>query len=264
MGIIEAIILAIIEGLTEFLPVSSTGHMIIASSMMGIASEKFVKLFTIVIQLGAILSVVVLYFKRFFQSVNFYLKLVVAFIPAAVFGVLLSDKIDQLMESPLAVAISLLVGGVILLFVDNWFNRPTVHEEENIDFLTAFKIGLFQCIAMIPGVSRSGATIVGGMSQKLSRKVAAEFSFFLAVPTMLAATGKKLYDFLKEGESLSPEQIKILAIGNVVAFVVALLAIKTFIGFLNKNGFKIFGWYRIFVGLAIIILLAVGYELKVV
>jgi len=264
MGIIEAIILAIIEGLTEFLPVSSTGHMIIASSMMGIASEEFVKLFTIVIQLGAILSVVVLYFKRFFQSVNFYLKLVVAFIPAAVFGVLLSDKIDQLMESPLAVAISLLVGGVILLFVDKWFNRPTVHEEENIDFLTAFKIGMFQCIAMIPGVSRSGATIVGGMSQKLSRKVAAEFSFFLAVPTMLAATGKKLYDFLKEGNSFSPEEIKILAIGNVVAFVVALLAIKTFIGFLNKNGFRIFGWYRIVVGLAIIILLAVGYELKVV
>jgi len=264
MGIIEAIILAIIEGLTEFLPVSSTGHMIIASSMMGIASEEFVKLFTIVIQLGAILSVVVLYFKRFFQSVNFYLKLIVAFIPAAVFGVLLSDKIDQLMESPLAVAISLLVGGVILLFVDKWFNRPAVHEEENIDFLTAFKIGLFQCIAMIPGVSRSGATIVGGMSQKLSRKVAAEFSFFLAVPTMLAATGKKLYDFLKEGNSFSPEQIKILAIGNVVAFVVALLAIKTFIGFLNKNGFRIFGWYRIVVGLAIIILLAVGYELKVV
>jgi undecaprenyl-diphosphatase len=264
MGIIEAIILAIVEGLTEFLPVSSTGHMIIASSMMGIASEEFVKLFTIVIQLGAILSVVVLYFKRFFQSVNFYLKLIVAFIPAAVFGVLLSDKIDQLMESPLAVAISLLVGGVILLFVDKWFNRPTVHEEENIDFLTAFKIGLFQCIAMIPGVSRSGATIVGGMSQKLSRKVAAEFSFFLAVPTMLAATGKKLYDFLKEGNSFSPEEIKILAIGNVVAFVVALLAIKTFIGFLNKNGFRIFGWYRIVVGLAIIILLAVGYELKVV
>lgn len=264
MGIIEAIILAILEGLTEFLPVSSTGHMIIASSMMGIATEDFVKLFTIVIQLGAILSVVVLYFKRFFQSVNFYLKLIVAFIPAAVFGVLLSDKIDQLLESPLAVAISLLVGGVILLFVDKWFNRPTVHEEENIDFLTAFKIGLFQCIAMIPGVSRSGATIVGGISQKLSRKVAAEFSFFLAVPTMLAATGKKLYDFLKEGNSFTSEEIKILAIGNVVAFVVALLAIKTFIGFLNKNGFKIFGWYRIVVGLAIIILLAVGYELKVV
>jgi undecaprenyl-diphosphatase len=153
---------------------------------------------------------------------------------------------------------------VILLFVDKWFNRPTVHEEENIDFLTAFKIGLFQCIAMIPGVSRSGATIVGGMSQKLSRKVAAEFSFFLAVPTMLAATGKKLYDFLKEGNSFTSEEIKILAIGNVVAFVVALLAIKTFIGFLNKNGFKIFGWYRIVVGLAILVLLAVGYELKVV
>ena len=264
MGIIEAIILAIIEGLTEFLPVSSTGHMILASSMMGIASEEFVKLFTIVIQLGAILSVFVLYFKRFFQSVNFYLKLIVAFIPAAVFGLLLSDKIDQLMESPLAVAISLLVGGVILLFVDKWFNRPTVHEEENIDFLTAFKIGMFQCIAMIPGVSRSGATIVGGMSQKLSRKVAAEFSFFLAVPTMLAATGKKMYDFLKVGNSFTSEEIKLLAIGNVVAFVVALLAIKTFIGFLNKNGFKIFGWYRIVVGLAILILLSIGYDLKVV
>jgi undecaprenyl-diphosphatase len=264
MEIIHAIILAIVEGLTEFLPVSSTGHMIIASSMMGIASEDFVKLFTIVIQLGAILSVVVLYFKRFFQSVNFYLKLFVAFIPAAVFGFLLSDKIDQLMESPLGVAISLVVGGVILLFVDNWFNRPTVHEEENIDFLTAFKIGLFQCIAMIPGVSRSGATIVGGMSQKLSRKVAAEFSFFLAVPTMLAATGKKLLDFFKDGNVLTTDQITLLAIGNVVAFVVALLAIKTFIGFLNKNGFKIFGWYRIVIGLAILILLAAGFELKVV
>ena len=264
MGIFEAIILAIIEGLTEFLPVSSTGHMIIASSMMGIASEDFVKLFTIVIQLGAILSVVVLYFKRFFQSVNFYLKLFVAFIPAAVFGLLLSDTIDALLESPLAVAISLVIGGVILLFVDKWFTKPTIKKEENIDFVTAFKIGLFQCIAMIPGVSRSGASIVGGMSQKLTRQVAAEFSFFLAVPTMLAATGKKLYDFFKDGNTFSSEEIQILAIGNIVAFVVALLAIKSFIGFLNRNVFKLFGWYRIIVGMAILILMALGYELKVV
>lgn len=264
MGIFEAIILAIIEGLTEFLPVSSTGHMIIASSMMGIASEDFVKLFTIVIQLGAILSVVVLYFKRFFQSVNFYLKLFVAFIPAAVFGLLLSDTIDTLLESPLAVAFSLVIGGVILLFVDKWFTKPTIKKEENIDFVTAFKIGLFQCIAMIPGVSRSGASIVGGMSQKLTRQVAAEFSFFLAVPTMLAATGKKLYDFFKDGNTFSSEEIQILAIGNIVAFVVALLAIKSFIGFLNRNGFKLFGWYRIIVGMAILILMALGYELKVV
>lgn len=264
MGIFEAIILAIIEGLTEFLPVSSTGHMIIASSMMGIATEDFVKLFTIVIQLGAILSVVVLYFKRFFQSVNFYLKLFVAFIPAAVFGLLLSDTIDALLESPLAVAISLVIGGVILLFVDKWFTKPTIKKEENIDFVTAFKIGLFQCIAMIPGVSRSGASIVGGMSQKLTRQVAAEFSFFLAVPTMLAATGKKLYDFFKDGNTFSSEEIQILAIGNIVAFVVALLAIKSFIGFLNRNGFKLFGWYRIIVGMAILILMALGYELKVV
>lgn len=264
MGILEAVILAIIEGLTEFLPVSSTGHMIIASSVMGIASDDFVKLFTIVIQLGAILSVLVLYFKRFFQSVNFYLKLFVAFIPAAIFGVLLSDKIDDLLESPATVAASLVIGGVILLFVDKWFNRPVVTREEDISYTTALKIGFFQCIAMIPGVSRSAATIVGGMSQKLNRKTAAEFSFFLAVPTMLAATGKKMYDFFKEGHSMSSGEIQLLAIGNIVAFIVALLAIKTFIGFLNRNGFKIFGWYRIIVGLTILILLAFGIELNIV
>lgn len=264
MTIIEAIILAIIEGLTEFLPVSSTGHMIIASSVMGIASEDFVKLFTIMIQLGAILSVVILYFKRFFQSVNFYLKLFVAFIPAAVFGLLLSDTIDELLESPLAVGISLLIGGVILLFVDQWFNRPTIKDEKQISYLTALKIGLFQCIAMIPGVSRSGASIVGGMSQKLTRQVAAEFSFFLAVPTMFAATAKKLYDFFKAGNEITPEQWKVLAIGNVVAFIVALIAIRSFIGYLNKHGFRLFGWYRIIVGMAIIILLACGYNLQIV
>ncbi len=264
MDFIQAIILAVIEGLTEFLPVSSTGHMIIASSFMGIASDPFVKLFTIVIQLGAILSVIVLYFKRFFQSINFYLKLLVAFIPAAVFGFLLSDKIDQMLESPLTVAISLVVGGVILLFVDKWFNQPTILEEKEISYLTAFKIGLFQCLAMIPGTSRSGASIVGGMSLKLSRKVAAEFSFFLAVPTMFAATAKKLLDFYKEGHTISTEQVQILAVGNVVAFVVALLAIRSFIGYLNKNGFKIFGWYRIAAGLIIIALLQSGHNLQII
>ncbi|WP_316735879.1 undecaprenyl-diphosphate phosphatase [Pedobacter aquatilis] len=264
MNSFEAIILAIIEGLTEFLPVSSTGHMIIGSSLMGIASDPFVKLFTVAIQLGAILSVVVLYFKRFFKSINFYLKLFVAFIPAAIFGLLLSDKIDELLESPLAVGISLLVGGIILLFVDKWFNKATVTEEENVSYLTALKIGFFQCIAMIPGVSRSGATIVGGMSQKLSRKAAAEFSFFLAVPTMFAATAKKLYDFYKDGNTITPEQTNLLIIGNVVAFIVALLAIKSFIGYLNKHGFRVFGWYRIIAGLIIIALLLSGRNLQII
>lgn len=264
MSFLQALILAIIEGLTEFLPVSSTGHMIIGSSVMGIATEPFVKLFTICIQLGAILSVVVLYFKRFFKSINFYIKLLVAFIPSAIFGVLLSDKIDTMLESPLTVAISLVVGGVILLFVDKWFAQSTINEEEEINYLTALKIGFFQSIAMIPGVSRSGATIVGGMSQKLSRKVAAEFSFFLAVPTMFAATGKKLLDFYKAGYTITNDQMQVLVFGNVIAFIVALLAIKSFIGYLNKNGFKIFGWYRIIVGLIIIALILSGHQLSII
>ena len=222
------------------LPISSTGHMIIGSSFMGMESTNFSKLFMIAIQLGAILSVVVLYFKRFFKSIDFYVKLVVAFIPAAVSGLLLGDYIDSLLENVTGVAISLLVGGIILLYVDKWFNRPSYQEEENINYLTALKIGLFQCIAMIPGVSRSGATIVGGMSQKLSRKLAAEFSFFLAVPTMFAATAKKLYDFFKDGQTITDEEVKLLVVGNMVAFIVALIAIKSFIGFLNKHGFKIF------------------------
>lgn len=264
MSFLQALILAIIEGLTEFLPVSSTGHMIIGSSIMGIASDPFVKLFTICIQLGAILSVVVLYFKRFFKSINFYLKLFIAFIPAAIFGFLLSDKIDEMLESPLTVGISLVLGGIILLFVDKWFNQPTINEEEEVNYLTALKIGFFQCLAMIPGVSRSGASIVGGMSQKMSRKVAAEFSFFLAVPTMFAATGKKLLDFYKEGHTITTDQMQILAFGNVVAFIIALLAIKSFIGYLNKNGFKIFGWYRIVVGVIIIALILSGHELSII
>jgi undecaprenyl-diphosphatase len=251
MDYFQAVVLAIIEGLTEFLPVSSTGHMIIASSFFGIAHEDFTKLFTIFIQLGTILSVVVLYFKRFFQSVDFYFKLLVAFIPAVILGLLLSDFIDGLLENPVTVAVSLLFGGIILLKVDDWFKDS---DEAEITYAKAFKIGLFQCIAMIPGVSRSGASIVGGMSQKLSRVSAAEFSFFLAVPTMFGATVKKCYDFYKAGFVLSQEQINILVIGNIVGFIVALLAIKTFIDFLSKYGFKIFGYYRIVAGLSIIII----------
>jgi len=251
LDIFEAIILAIIEGITEYLPVSSTGHMIITSSFFGIAQEDFTKLFTIVIQLGTILSVVVLYFKRFFQSIDFYYKLLVAFIPAVVFGLLLSDFIDALLESPLVVAISLVIGGFILLKVDDWFGNS---ENTDISYATAFKIGLFQCLAMIPGVSRSGASIVGGMTQKLSRTAAAEFSFFLALPTMLGATLKKSYDYYNAGFTLTSEQINLLIIGNVVGFVVALFAIKTFIGYLSKHGFKVFGYYRIVVGFAIIII----------
>ena len=251
MDIFEAIILAIIEGITEYLPVSSTGHMIITSSFFGIAQEDFTKLFTIVIQMGTILSVVVLYFKRFFQSIDFYYKLLVAFIPAVVLGLLLSDVIDALLESPIVVAISLVIGGLILLRVDELFGNS---ENTEISYATAFKIGLFQCLAMIPGVSRSGASIVGGMTQKLSRTAAAEFSFFLAVPTMLGATLKKSYDYYDAGFTLTSEQINLLIIGNVVGFVVALFAIKTFIGYLSKHGFKIFGYYRIVVGIAIIVI----------
>ena len=264
MNLIHVIVLAIIEGITEFLPISSTGHMIIASSVMGIASNDFVKLFTVAIQLGAILSVVVLYFKRFFQTIDFYVKLIVAFIPAAIFGLLFSKKIDALLESALTVGITMFVGGIILLFVDKWFSQPQVKEEKEISYLTALKIGFFQCLAMIPGTSRSAASIVGGMSQKLSRKAAAEFSFFLAVPTMFAATVKKLYDFYKEGHVFTGEEIKLLAIGNVIAFIVALLAIKTFITFLERRGFQLFGWYRILVGGIIIILIVSGHDLKVI
>lgn len=264
MNFLHAIILAIVEGLTEFVPVSSTGHMIIASSMMGIQSQEFVKLFTVVIQLGAILSVVVLYFKRFFKSLDFYFKLFIAFIPAVVLGLLLSDIINNLLESPLVVAISLVVGGVILLFVDKWFNKSIIDDTDKISYFTAFKIGLFQCISMIPGVSRSASTIIGGMSQNLTRKNAAEFSFFLAVPTMFGATAKKIYDYYQDGNTITTEEFKLLAVGNIVAFIVAMLAIKYFISFLQKNGFRIFGWYRIVVGLIILALILSGYDLKVI
>jgi undecaprenyl-diphosphatase len=264
MNIYEAIVLAIIEGLTEFLPVSSTGHMIIGSSLMGIQSNEFVKLFTVSIQLGTILSVVVLYFKHFFKSLDFYFKLLVAFIPAVIFGLLFSDLIDDLLESPLAVAISLILGGFILLFSDKWFKKADFDDSDEISYVSSFKIGFFQCIAMIPGVSRSGATIIGGMSQKLTRKAAAEFSFFLAVPTMFAATAKKLYDFYKDGHQITGQEINLLVVGNCVGFVVAILAIKSFIGYLQKHGFKLFGWYRIVVGSIILLFLLSGFDLQII
>jgi undecaprenyl-diphosphatase len=258
MNFYEAIVLAVIEGLTEFLPVSSTGHMIIGSTLMGIQSDEFVKLFTITIQLGAILSVVVLYFKRFFQSIEFYMKLLVAFIPAAVAGLLLNKKIDALLESPLCVAIALLAGGIILLFVDKWFKTPVTDDTNHISYIQGFKIGVIQCLAMIPGTSRSAASIVGGMSQKLSHKAAAEFSFFLAVPTMLGATAKKLWDFYQDGYHIRNEEIKLLAIGNIIAFIVSMIAIRGFIAFIQKSGFRIFGWYRIIVGGIILAFLLSG------
>lgn len=263
MTALQAAILGIVEGLTEFLPVSSTGHMIIASSLMGIQNEAFVKLFTIAIQLGTILSVVVLYFKRFFKSIQFYFKLLVAFIPAAIMGILFSDKIDALLESPQTVAISLLLGGIVLLFIDKLFNKAEEDNADNIKYPSAFMVGVFQCLAMIPGVSRSAATIIGGMQQKLTRKAAAEFSFFLAVPTMFAATGKKLLDFYKDGHTISNQEMGMLAIGNLVGFVVAIIAIKTFISFVTKHGFKAFGIYRIIVGAIILAMLWSGHSLAV-
>ncbi|WP_254560458.1 undecaprenyl-diphosphate phosphatase [Dyadobacter diqingensis] len=259
MTIWQAIILAIVEGITEFLPVSSTGHMIIASSFMGISHLEFTKMFTVNIQFGAILSVVVLYWKRFFQSTDFYFKLFVAFLPAAVLGFLLNDFIDSMLENVIVVAISLLVGGIVLLFIDRIANDTT--REREISYFDALKIGFFQCIAMIPGVSRSASTIIGGMLQGLSRKQAAEFSFFLAVPTMAAAGGYKL---LKTYDTIQASDIQTLLIGNLVAFVVAMLAIKFFINFLTKYGFKVFGYYRIILGLVLLALLASGYKLDIV
>ncbi len=259
MTIWQAIVLAIIEGITEFLPVSSTGHMIIASSFMGISHLEFTKMFTVNIQFGAILSVIILYWKRFFQTTDFYFKLLVAFLPAAVFGLLLNDLIDSLLENVIVVAVSLLVGGIILVFIDRITNEEVADRE--IGYFDALKIGLFQCIAMIPGVSRSASTIIGGMLQGLSRKQAAEFSFFLAVPTMAAAGGYKL---LKTYDTIQAEDIKILLIGNLVAFIVAMMAIKFFISFLTKYGFKVFGYYRIVLGIILLGLLASGYKLDVI
>ena len=280
MNVFETIVIAIVEGLTEFLPVSSTGHMIIAQNLLGVESTDFVKAFTFIIQFGAILSVLILYWKRFFQlnstpvpedtpwvkrmlhKYDFYWKLFIAFIPAAVFGLLFSDAIDAMLERVEVVAVTLILGGIFMIFCDRIFNKGS--EKTELTEKRALMVGLFQCISMIPGVSRSMATIVGGMSQRLTRKAAAEFSFFLAVPTMLAATVYKVYDLVKEGGlDIITDNLSMLLIGNAVAFIVALLAIKFFINFVTKYGFKAFGWYRIIVGGIILILLFTGHNLTI-
>ena len=261
MDTIQSIIIAVVEGLTEFIPVSSTGHMIITEKLLNITENDFSKVFTVAIQLGAILAVVVLYRKKFldFKNWQFYAKIAAGVVPALILGFLFSDSIDAMLESSTTVAISLLAGGIILLFIDRVFKNPRIDKEEDISFFKAIMIGIWQCIAMIPGVSRSAASIIGGMQQKLTRNAAAEFSFFLAVPTMLAATGYKLLKYYRDHEGFSSNEIKQLAIGNVVAFVVALLAIKFFIGFLKKHGFKIWGYYRIVVGILLLIFIYTGY-----
>ncbi len=270
MTLFQAIILAIIEGLTEFLPVSSTGHMIIGSSMMGIASQDFTKLFTVAIQFGAILSVVMIYWKRFIpvadkRTFSFYRKLLIAFIPAVIAGLLFKKIIDQMLENVIIVAVALLVGGIIFLLLDKWFRKSEINGENDLPSdMKAFKIGAFQVIAMIPGVSRSAATIIGGLTQGLNKKAAAEFSFFLAVPTMFAATVKDLFDFYKDGGTLQQQEITLLIVGNIVAFIVAVLAIRSFVAYLTKYGFRIFGYYRILVGLIILGLYAMGYDLSMI
>lgn len=263
MSILEAIVLAIVEGLTEFLPVSSTGHMIIVSSLLGIAADPFTKTFTVAIQFGAILSVVVMYGRRFFQSWSFYFKLAVGFAPAAVIGFLLNDRIDELLERVDVVAGTLILGGIIFLFIDRAFRQSEEAGKGEVSYADAFKVGLFQTIALVPGVSRSAATIIGGLAQKLNKKAAAEFSFFLAVPTMLAATCYKLLKFYISGNQFESEQVTLLVIGNLVAFVVAWLAIRSFISFLTRHGFRVFGYYRIAVGALILTLYYLGVELSV-
>ena len=281
MDIFSSIIIAIVEGLTEFLPVSSTGHMIITEKLLGVPADDFVKAFTVIIQFGAILSVVCLYWRRFFRlnhtpapegasslrrflhKYDFYWKLLVAFIPAAVIGLAFGDVVDSLLENVVVVAVMLILGGIFMLFCDKIFNHGS--DDTVLTEKRALRIGLFQCIAMIPGVSRSMATIVGGMSQKLTRRAAAEFSFFLAVPTMLAATGYEVLKlFLKGDAAVLTGNVTTLIVGNVVAFVVALLAIKFFINFVTKYGFNAFGWYRIIVGSAILIMLACGVDLAII
>jgi undecaprenyl-diphosphatase len=288
MSSLEAIVIAVVEGLTEFLPVSSTGHMIITQALLGVESTPFVKAFTVIIQFGAILSVVFLYWKRFFRlnqvtvfekdaaegigfvqrgvtflkrflhKFDFYWKLFIAVVPAGVLGLAFGDQIDALLENVFVVSVMLVAGGVVMLFVDRWFNKPV--GDQSISWRRALKIGLFQSIAMIPGVSRSMATIVGGMGTGLDRKNAAEFSFFLAVPTMAAAAGYKLFQLIKDPASavMLQENMGILLIGNLVAFVVAVIAIRFFIDFLTRHGFKAFGWYRIIVGGVLIALLLSG------
>lgn len=263
MSYLHSIILGIIEGITEFLPISSTGHMIIASSVMGIHESDFTKAFEVIIQFGAILSVLVLYWRRFLPNWGFYKKLFVAFLPTAIIGFALKDVVDQMLGSVQIVAWSLIAGGLVLIWSDKIFAHLTAvgRKTSDLTYKDSVKLGLFQSIAMIPGVSRSGATIMGGLFLGMQKKEAAEFSFFLAVPTMAAAT---LYKLLKIYKTIQPEQIGILAMGTFVSFVVAMFAIKFFIGIVTKYGFRGFGYYRIVLGVVILVLIYTGHQLQLV
>ncbi len=266
MDLIKTIIVAIIEGLTEFLPISSTAHMGFAANLMGMEETEFLKMFQVSIQFGAILAVVAAYWKKFFdfQNLKFYYKLAFAVLPALVLGYLFDDKIEAVLGNQIAISAVLVLGGIVLLFADSWFKNPTIHDEKEMSYKKAIIIGFWQCLAMMPGTSRSAASIIGGMTQGLTRKAAAEFSFFLAVPTMLAVTvysvfvktwGKTTATPLKGYEMIlsSTDNITAFIVGNIIAFVVALIAIKSFIGLLNKYGFKPWGWYRIIVGIVLLI-----------
>lgn len=266
MDILQAIIIAIVEGLTEYLPISSTAHMGFIASLMGMEETEFLKMFQVSIQFGAILSVVALYWKKFFdfKNLTFYLKLACAVIPALGLGYLFDDKIEAVLGNQIAISAVLVLGGVVLLFVDNWFKNPKIHDEKEITIKKGIVIGFWQCLAMMPGTSRSAASIIGGMTQGLSRKAAAEFSFFLAVPTMLAVTVYSIFvktwgegtDHAQKGYEMimaTPENIKVFIWGNIIAFIVALVAVKTFIAVLTKYGFKFWGWYRIIIGLVLLV-----------
>jgi undecaprenyl-diphosphatase len=287
MTLVEAVIIAIVEGLTEFLPISSTGHMIITGSLLGVTQDDFTKLFEVSIQLGAIIAVVLLYWRKFFQfnQWEFYAKLAVGVIPALAIGYLFNDTIDDMLGSSLIVAVSLLLGGFVLLVVDKWFRQPVgnpdlfatettrselIEADDRLTYTKSLLIGCWQVLAMVPGVSRSAASIIGGMQQRLSRNFAAEFSFFLAVPTMCAASAYSI--FLKKwsgdggiprrGYELiteSSENIAAFLVGNLVAFVVAVVAIKFFINYLKKYGFRVFGIYRIITGAVLLVLILMGY-----
>lgn len=262
MDILQTVLIAIVEGITEFLPISSTGHMVITSALMHIDEDPFTKYFEVCIQFGAILSVLVLYFKRFidFRHPSFYLKLLIAVIPSLIMGKLLNDFIDENLGKPFVIALVMIAGGVLLLFIDRWFRTPTVHEMDKMDNQTALKIGLFQCLAIIfPGLSRSAATIIGGMSQNVSKELAAEFSFFLAVPTMFAATAYKTLTYVKANGMFDHHQLIDLLIGNGIAFLVALLAIRFFITMVKEKGFRVFGIYRILLGVVVLVLIGMGY-----
>jgi undecaprenyl-diphosphatase len=268
MSVLHAIIIAIVEGITEFLPVSSTGHMALTAAILNIEKNTFTKLFIENIQFGTIISVIILYWRKFldFKRLDFYLKLFVAFLPAAVVGILLKKHIDQVLESPIFISGIMLLGGIILLFVDKWFNKPVTTRDEDITYKNSLVIGIFQLVSIIlPGFSRSAATIIGGMQQKLTRKTAAEFSFFLAVPTLAGAFALSLWDtFRHNPEILTKQNVEILALGNIVGFLVAMVAIKAFITYLTKYGFRLFGYYRILVGLILVIYLLTGHTLNII